>query len=226
MKVLPFRSLLRLLAVGLSLALTASAADSTPEFFYHYKKARTELVLDETAVAVKLRSEAARSQAPADDKAKGLAARTSQLGYGQNDAKSFRPGGWVSMDIGGASSKLAQGAPLSRKDKHKRLLNDLAPVDDVEFVSPIFRDKAGNPVYIDQGVIVSFVDGTSEAIQAETIARLGSVGTVERLGKKNRWIVRTTFRNGIDLLDAANSIASLPHVKYADPNFVVTGIPR
>lgn len=226
MNVRPLLSRLRLLAAGLSLALTASAADSTPEFFYHYKKARTELVLDETAVVVKLRSEAGKSQAPAEDKARGLATRTSQLGYGQNDAKSLRPGGWVRLNVSGATSKLAQGAPMSRKDKHKKLLNDLSPIDDVDFVSPVFRDKAGNPVYMDQGAVISFVAGTSEALQAETIARFGSVGTVERLGKTNRWIVNTTFRNGIDLLDAANSIASLPHVKYADPNFVVTGVPR
>jgi len=144
----------------------------------------------------------------------------------QNDAKPFRPGGWISQNIGSAGAKLSQGNQPNRKEKHKKLLNDLSPIDDVELVSPIFRDKDGNPVHIEQGLIVSFVDGTSEALQSETITRLGSVGGVERLGKKHRWIVRTTFRHGIDFLEAANSIAFLPHVKYADPNFVVTGFLR
>jgi hypothetical protein len=44
---------------------------------------------------------------------------------------------------------------------------------------------------------------------------------VEQHGHPGRWKVKTAYKNGIELLDIANELSVLPHVRYADPNYIM-----
>ncbi|MEY2878528.1 MAG: hypothetical protein RLZZ15_908 [Verrucomicrobiota bacterium] len=155
------------------------------------------------------------------EQARTFAGRGGHLGYQAEEAESFRPNGWIRLETKSAIAKVNHPAIATKREKHKKLIDDLAAIADAEFVCPIFKDKKGNPIHFEATLLIGFVDGTTEAAQAAILSRVPNVRSVGRHGPRNKWQLQTTFKNGLALLDTANEIAALPGVRYAEPNFVV-----
>jgi hypothetical protein len=193
-----------------------------PEFYYYYRGQKKALQLDDEHLAVKLASRAKISAKPSDSDARAFSARAASLGYQANESTGFKGQGWLKMATRSAAAQLRLPAQASRKERHNRLLDDLSRLPDVEFVAPIFKDEKGEPVIFESLLLVGFREGTSDMLQADTLKKITRATTVEQHGRKNRWLVRTAYKNGLELLDIANELSALPHVRYADPNYIMT----
>lgn len=196
------------------------AAD--PEFYYYYHGAKRALELDASQVAVKLTSRGNSAQKPNANQAKAFADQASALGYKSDEANGFLPGGWITLATKSAAAKANVSPSATLKERSKSLIDDLAGVSDTEFVCPIFKDRKGNPVHFEATLLVGFVPGTSEADQDKILKKIKNVKSIGRHGPKNKWTLETSFKSGLDLLGAANEIAALPSVRYAESDFIMT----
>ena len=204
-------------------AHSSSAAD--PEFYYIYRGEKRALTIDESRVAVKLSSQQHSAAVPMDAAARGFASRAGGLGYVAAEGTGYRPAGWIKLETKSAMAKLGP-ATVGGRERHKRLLDDLARLEDVEFVSPVFKDRNGRPLSLEPTLLIGFVSGTSDAEQNSVLSRIVGVTGKRALGQKNNWAVEVGSRNGIDVLDAANRIATMPKVRYAEPNFLMSAVTR
>lgn len=208
-----------ILALFCIATLRLSAAE--PEFYYYYRGQKKALQLDEEHVAVKLASRAKTSAKPSDSDARAFSARAGSLGYKADESAGFKGQGWIKIATRSAAAQLRLPAQASRKEKRNRLLDDLSRLPDVEFVAPIFKDEKGEPIIFESLLLVGFREGTSDKLQADTLKKIGRATAVEQHGRPGRWKVKTAYKNGIELLDIANELSVLPHVRYADPNYIM-----
>ena len=197
-----------------------------PELYYYYNGAKRSLELDDSQLAVKLRSQSNRPEAPSDDEAKAFARGAASLGFKEEDGKSLRPGGWIKVETPSAAGKLRDAAQKTPTQRHKELVDALANVADVEFAAPVFKDTKGKPVNLEPTILIGFVDGTSEVVQEAVLRKIKNVKSTRRVGAKNKWIVETHFRNGFEVLAAPNELGGLAIVRYAEPNFIVSAESR
>jgi len=209
--------LIYLLVFALGVCTKFLRAD--PEFYYYYHGAKRELELNAAEIAVKLASRGNSGNKPSDADAKAFGQRASVLGYRADDAAAFRPLGWIKLATKSAVTNTKTPPGATQKEIHKKLIDDLANIPDAEFVCPIFKDMKGNPVNFEATLLIGFINGTSEADQDTILKKIKNVKSVGRHGPRNKGTVETSFKNGLDLLDAANEIAALPSVRYAEPNF-------
>ncbi len=95
----------------------------------------------------------------------------------------------------------------------------------VEFISPVFFDDLGGPMYATPQLLVRFAPGTTperaEAILAETGA--GTVIEQGWTGDARSYRIAAPSRNGTDALNAARTLALRGDVEYAEPDMVFTG---
>jgi len=203
----------------ITIVLTSFTTAAEPEFFYYYRGAKKPLELNQSELVVKVHPSPATGGDAA--RAAGFAASSSALGYKAEDGKPFHTEGWIKLNTTGAGDKIKQGTPKTKPEQLRRLLDDLIKRDEVEFAAPLFKDAKGRPINFTATILVGFVDGTSDAVQLDTLKKILHTKSPRQHGRKNMWAVTTSYRNGLDLMEVANALALLPFVRYAEPNFVM-----
>jgi hypothetical protein len=199
---------------------TAGLGAKDPDWFYYYHGAKMALTADENALAVQIDSEATSGKMPGEPQRADIATKLSGLGYGSSDVQPLRHNGWVKVSTGKAKGKAQPNQ--SARDKVAQLANPIAAQKAVRFVSPIFSDGKGTEIVLEPTLLIGFVPGTDSSYQEAILQKVANVIGKQNHGAPNRWFLKTTFRTGADLLDAANQIAALPNVAYAEPNFLIS----
>lgn len=95
----------------------------------------------------------------------------------------------------------------------------------VEFVSPVFLGEDGGPLVVTRDVLIGFETSIAPA-QARAIVSRHLEGVIldEAFGDSpGVYRVRATSRDGFEVLAAANAIADLQEVRFAEPDMIFTG---
>lgn len=213
-----FRTL-SVLAFGLIGVLWASAAE--PDVFYTYNHQKVALTVDENNIAVKLLDEAGSGKMTSDIKRRDFAASATSAGYKEEEVYALRRGGWLGVRTGKAKTYVHVG--VRGRALVQRLAESLTTIHNVRFVSPILFDGRGNVALVEPTLLIGFLSGTPPETQQAILRRITHVDTmIERNAKHGQWLVQTRHKNGLDVLDAANALAELPEVAYAEPDFLLT----
>jgi subtilisin family serine protease len=95
----------------------------------------------------------------------------------------------------------------------------------IEFVSPVFLGEDGGPLIVTRDVLIGFDPAIAPAKAREIVARhLEGVILDEAFGDSpGIYRVRATSRDGFEVLAAANAIAELREVRFAEPDMIFTG---
>ncbi|MCH7591151.1 MAG: S8 family serine peptidase, partial [Planctomycetes bacterium] len=195
----------RFVAVALA-AFGFISAGAEAQWHYTYFKEKVPLTLDVERVAV-LQSDTTSERGP-----NGIAA-------GGIDAADVTPSpipGWYL--VGTADGKKTPGDV-------EQAVRDLAAQDVNDFVSPVFVDASGSPLIVTPHILVGF-DRTIDAARAEEILRESKAGVVvdrDWANMKRAYRVKSTSRNGFDVLAAANRLTARPEVVFAEPDMIITG---
>ncbi len=93
------------------------------------------------------------------------------------------------------------------------------------FVTPVFLDEYGEPMFPTPHILVQFADGRDvAATRAELVAEGVDVAAVEPFGGLvGAFRVETVYRNGVDVLLAAERLAQREDVLFAEPDMIATG---
>ncbi|MBY0312882.1 MAG: S8 family serine peptidase [Phycisphaerales bacterium] len=89
----------------------------------------------------------------------------------------------------------------------------LADQPGVEFVSPVFVDYRGGPLWIGAQMLVGRDANVDLGVAAERVTTL--MAGIEA--------ITASTRNGLDLLAQANALAKMPGVRFAEPDWAFSG---
>jgi hypothetical protein len=123
------------------------------------------------------------------------------------------------------SASTAGGATDDSVAAHAGVASIAATPDPaVEFVSPVFRDAAGNAVVLTSRLLIGFQKDCSATERASLLASVPEGAVVEPMKfsqpNRERWQIHT--RDGFAALARANEIAQTPGVEYTEPDMIVT----
>lgn len=92
------------------------------------------------------------------------------------------------------------------------------------FASPVFMDERGMPYIITEEIIVSFHENTDHTqALADFEAQGVTVVEANMSGLPGVYLLRSSSRNGFDVLDQANAFGERPEIAYAEPNAIIRG---
>lgn len=194
---------------GLSGIVAAAASAEADRYTMHYFKEPRSLALDSERVAV------FRSAALASDNWSAVTESPVLDRFGVGGFEKFAQAGWY---IGRTAFIEAAGSRV------ENLVTAMADDPAVDFVSPVLIDEKGDPLLITQDLLVRFEP------QVETAAALrildenigGTILDRDFAHLPNLYRVRSPSRDGFVVLAQANALATLPEVRYAEPDLVVT----
>lgn len=198
---------LAILPVAICLSLWTIAGASVPtSWHFSYYKDRHPLRLQFDAVAIR--------------STPGHAGRPDlrPLGFEDESLKSWPVTDWYLVAV----------PPLARHDQGiEALVLQLSQRDDLAFASPVFLGFDGGPLMITEELLVGFQPGVSAAAAATILAGLPHLQVVAQdwAGMPGAYRLRSSLKNGFEVLAAANELALRPEVAYAEPNFIFTGRP-
>lgn len=104
------------------------------------------------------------------------------------------------------------------------MVDALAAEHAADFVSPMFLDHRGEPMWITNGLTVKFVEGVTPDQAAGVVA--GVIGSTlvasdwSRMERTHRFT--TDSRNGFEVLEASRVLGGHALVEYAEPDMVLT----
>ncbi len=104
-------------------------------------------------------------------------------------------------------------------------INRLSEKEKFNFVSPVFFDDLGGPLIPTRDILVRFNPGIGEERQDQILAE-ANIGTVLDRNWANMpgaYRIRSHSNNGFVVLEQANALASLPDVRFAEPDMIFTG---
>jgi len=194
------------LSIATAVALFAGTAEAaTPSgFSYHYFKESRPLTLDTTRVAV---------FSTGDDA--GRAAAMWVVGLSAESEIQIPIHGLTLIDLDVTSrDALSIQATVAAA---------AARADTTGFVSPVFVGEDGGPIIVTHDLLIGFADSTTPQQARAIAASVGAVLDEEYAQTPGLYRVRANARDGFEVLDAANRIAELPQVSYAEPDMIFTG---
>jgi hypothetical protein len=105
------------------------------------------------------------------------------------------------------------------------LAGDLALQQEIDFVSPVFVGEDGGPLIVTPQLLVGFRRDVPPARAEALLAavRAGAIARRDFGNMKGVYQLRSAARNGLDVLEAANALAALPEVAFAEPDMMFTG---
>ena len=122
-------------------------------------------------------------------------------------------------------SKAATPAGKRSVKDTQELVRTLAAGGDLEFVSPVFLDERKLPVHLTPHLLVRFEEGVTTEQAKAVLAGVGVVIEVENFASMSRvYRVRAGSRNGFEVLELANRLATRPDVIFAEPDMIKTGL--
>lgn len=187
----------------------ALAHDGGSTYYYSYFKEALPVTLDRSQVAVLETSAVARKSGVP------LAASLSAIGIAPEDLEQMAIGGWV---------RALTPAVVQTDMDVENLVATLAETSDAAFVSPVFRDARGDPLLITSDLLIGFAD-TVSAREAEALLADLIRGEIEDRNYANMpgvYRMKVDSRNGFEVLELANSLATLPEVRFAESDMIMT----
>lgn len=188
--------------------LAISAATARAEWKYYFYDEPRVLTLDTKQIAVLDVDGGAR--------AAGLADRLATFGIANGDISPWPIAGW---------NLVAIPSPSTNEDGVSALVTQITEAHTVEFVTPVFIGDDGGPIMVTRDILVGFQPSTTPD-RAEEILRIASVGAIQARnweGMTGAYRIRSNASNGFDVLAAANRLAEMPEVHFAEPNMIFTG---
>ncbi len=146
----------------------------------------------------------------------GVKAAVARLGIRPESLEPCPIPGWVLATTPG----FARNAPGI-----EALAGDLAMQQEIDFVSPVFVGEDGGPLIVTPQLLVGFRRDVPQA-RAEALLAAANAGVIARRdfgNMKGVYKLRSAARNGLDVLEAANALAALPEVAFAEPDMIFTG---
>ncbi len=174
---------------------------------YYYFKQPLPLQLDSTRIAV-FSEQAAEEQ--------GVRRALTDVGIGPDQIQRHTLNHWWVAQTPSAMRSAAQV---------QGLMQSLKSQAGADFTSPVLLDAQGAPVLITRDILLRFQPDVS-AERAEQILATLDVGTVrdrDFAGLPGVYRVRSSAKDGLAVLDAANMLAQMPEVEFAEPDKVIQG---
>ena len=93
------------------------------------------------------------------------------------------------------------------------------------FVSPVFIDDLGGPMFVTPQLLVGFAPGLDDEAARRVLAEIGAGEVVEQnwAGMPGAYRVRPASASGADVLDIAGALAIRADVAWAEPDMAFTG---
>jgi len=197
-------------AIGVSSAIALStcafAADGDP-FTRTYKDQFIALDVDVMRLAVFVENDATRAQTSAALQAHGI----------QPDAVQARSvPDW---------SFVTTPETINTQGDIETLVNAIVDAGSVDFVTPVFLDEQGDPMYPTQDLLVRFGDDVTRAAALAVLdgARPArSSVDIDFGGMRNAFRVRDFSNDGRDVIKQANMLAARNDVRWAEADWNVT----
>src|ERR1039457_1200881 len=194
-------------------------AESEPLFYIYHGQPKA-LTLDSAHVAVRVQSSVTNSHTSL-----GLVAH----GFTDADVVAQPVPGWMILN--------AQKALVTSRTRHLQVSADEETADHslntsllnsgdptIEFVSPVFRDEAGDPIILTPTVLIGFQEDFSGVRQSQLLAAVPEGAEQQKVEfpqlHTQRWQLHS--HDGFAALDRANSLAQTSGVAYAELDMIVT----
>ncbi len=196
------------LVTTVALATVAVGGQPTKQYYYSVGKNRVPLTLDSKRVAI-------LEEATVDTTDPSVASVMAGAVGLSDVSTNIRPGWAVARTAGVDLSAETTETMVSR-------LADTMPVD---FVSPVFLQPNGLPLWITPNVIVAFRADVPlaqrQALLDEYIS--GTIVTEDFGDMPDVYYLRSPSQNGFDVLAQVNALAGRPEVLYAESDAIFTG---
>ncbi|MGP1346003.1 MAG: S8 family serine peptidase [Phycisphaerales bacterium] len=193
----------------------ADPARPTP-YFVRYFDQSTPLFLEPGALALRpvaLDAEAFNGWTPA------LAAKLAQHAVVEDTGEMTSVGGFVRARIEQPGDGIAAQELATRNT-----VADIAEDPAFSFASPVFLDERGLPYIVTDEIIVGLEPG---ADRDEALAGFAADGLDilehDLAGMNGVFLLRSSSRDGFEVLAQANDIAARPGVRFSEPNAVIRG---
>jgi hypothetical protein len=195
------------LAGALTLFIAGSTSAAAPPHYYLYKGQRVNLELNREALSVRYHTDKSHPQQLRE---------AASLGVAVASATPMSVTRWHLLNL---------AAPLADESDADSRIRMLANGPDVDFVSPVFKEKNGSPILMTQQVLVRFrpehVALASSLIQ--TITPELSVVEENYGGMPGAYMLKSSSRNGFDVLASANKLAEGGYTEWAEPDMIISG---
>jgi subtilisin family serine protease len=146
-------------------------------------------------------------------------------GYGAEDLSPYGLDGSAEEPMAVRGWSFVRTTPSIQMDAGiARAVSQIAGEELVEFVSPVFGDEEGGPIVITPHILVGF-DRSLDAARAEAILAESQAGEIldrDWANMKRTYRLRSSSRDGFEVLEAANALARRPDVTFAEPDMMVT----
>jgi subtilisin family serine protease len=207
------KALVMVVGVALTIGARAHAAGERAEFHRVVGGKEVPLRLDPTRIAV-LREGASRL-------ARGLPG----LGVAAAAEETHPIPGWTLARLpeAGADRGAGPGAGVQAAADIRALVELQSQDPTVSFVSPVFIDDLGGPMFVTPGIVVGMNPGVDPERAAALLRGAGAVIERDWQNMRGTYLVHPSSRSGANVLDIASAMARLPEVAWAEPDFVFTG---
>jgi subtilisin family serine protease len=217
----------RRVSLGVSMAAAAwcgAAASAEPRpaaagYHYHYFDEPRPLELDPTRVAVLVAGEGDRAALRLQP---GHLAELEAVGLDTAALETWAVAGWTLVGVP-EDERTGPGVERIVGELSRRVVGRGGA--SFAFVSPVFVDDLGGPMFVTPRLLVRFAEGVDEAGADAALADAGA-GAILETGfgaVPNSLRVAAPDRSGLRALDVANTLAARPDVLYAEPDMVFTG---
>ncbi|MBS0190806.1 MAG: S8 family serine peptidase [Phycisphaerales bacterium] len=92
-----------------------------------------------------------------------------------------------------------------------------------DFVSPVFIGADGGPLIVTRRLLVGFDPATPPSRCRELLAPYGEIVDEAFADTTGLYLVESPSRDGFEVLDAANTLAKRPEIRYAEPDMIFSG---
>lgn len=199
-----------LIMVGLAFAVggfvLTLASEELPDY-YIYQGEKLDLEIDSTRLTILYRADAKTST------------QSSALEQAGVEVLSLEPTGVGRTQIVYLQSPLRTLAAVN--ESIERLLQS----DDVLFASPVFQGVHFGWLAISPDILIGFETGQAPASSSEIVALVPEVTVIEEnfANMAGAYKLRSSSRNGFEVLAQANYLAQLPEVAWAEPDMLLSG---
>jgi hypothetical protein len=171
------------------------------QWLHNYDGDERALPLDTSKIAVQWREESQSKIA------------FEKYGIAINSMRPHAMRGWTTIDV--PHSKQTQTAI-------RKLLAKIAKDPRVKFVTPMFFDPGGDPVFPTQDILVQFDPQFSMKRRAELMGRYGQLTESNWGGTPNTYSIRSKSPNGGVVLEASLELSRIRGINFAEPDFCFT----
>lgn len=185
----------------------AEAPTATAPVYYYFAGEAAPLDLDHARLGVRFK---------ADLSGAGRSVQIEDMGLDVSSIERIVADRWVLLNL---------SEPMTDATDARALLDALADRSEVEFVSPVFHGRDGGWVLVTSDILLRMKSDHTDELQDVLTGDGPALQVVQReFGNfAGGFILRSSARNGFDVLDKANVLAQDGRVLWAEPDTQFTG---